>query len=276
MQIKDAPSVSVQSSSTGVTISEKHPVKTPQKVEISKEVISESVAIDGIPSKNYYGADLYGRPLNVLELKKLSGITPSNANNTINDILRLAISGVEHDKILTNDKIYLTLWLRANTYPQSGYSVPFECPLCQSESNYDFKTDDIVVNEISDKDVGDIQEIEGDIYRFKYMTIGDETRISKFKDSVKKSMARYDSEIINIAAQIEEINGQKATIMLAYDKLISSPQIFSRVISYLNGFDFGVKETFNVTCNKCGEITTAGLSFRPDFFIPVYRHADAT
>ena len=38
--------------------------------------------------------------------------------------------GIDTSSILVGDKLYLTLWLRANTYPQSGYSVGFECPSC--------------------------------------------------------------------------------------------------------------------------------------------------
>lgn len=239
------------------------------------EDYSKSLFIDNLPSKYLrYPEDtkIYGKPLNIRQLKKLSTMTPANATSTIDDILRGAIKGIDYDNILVSDKLYLILWLRANTYPESGYSVPFFCTPCNTMQTYDFKVENIDINYIRE-DMAFEEPVElttGDFVTFRYPSIKDERRIEKFKESVKKSFEKYDNDTLSLCATVNEINGKQLSLMEVYN-FISNTKIYSQIKGYINEFDFGISDTLNVKCNTCGGTAQVGLSFREDFFIPAYR-----
>jgi len=236
---------------------------------------SSMMCIESLPSQyKHYDAKLYGRALNVRELKKLANINPMNANTMINDIIKSVIRGVDSGNILVGDKLYIILWLRANTYPQSGYSVEFDCPSCNDASTYDFKVDDIQINYISENEISGPITIEGKSIEFKYVTISDEDRVTKFKEMVKKSMTKYDDDVLNMAASVVSIDGEQKSLMEIYNYINSSPQVYSKVYGHIKQFEFGINEVLNVKCNKCGGIVPSGLTFRSDFFLPPYRFGD--
>ncbi len=254
-----------------VTKEERQTVYRPAPKLPDKE-LNSMFPIDDLPSLYaYYDTKIYGRPLNVRELKKLASISSYSASEIIDDVLTTAIKGVDHDKILSYDKLAIIFWLRAITYPQSGYSVPFYCSKCGSEASYDFKVSNISMTSIGNGDIGDSIEIDGHYLTFKYLTIGDEKRINRFTESVKKSLTKYDMEIVTLAAQVSEFDSNPAGLMDMHNFINSSPQNYSRVISHLTQFVFGIDEHFNVICNGCGGESQEGITFRSSFFIPEYR-----
>ena len=252
-------------------------IKSSKKMDMTSEDFSKFILIENLPSKylRYPEATkLYGKPLDIKQLKKLANINVQNATSTIDDILRGALKGIEFDNILVNDKLYLTLWLRANTYPESGYSVPFICPDCNEQTSFDFKVENIGINYIRD-DINFEEPFElstGDFVVFKYPTVKDEQRIVNFKDSVRKSYTKYDDDTLALVMTIDTINGKKMSIMEEYN-FISDVKVYSQIKGYITDFDFGISDVLSVKCNKCGGAAQVGLSFREDFVIPLYRSA---
>jgi hypothetical protein len=243
--------------------------------KMSQSDYSNMMFIDNLPSKYLKypeGTKIYGRPFNIDELIKLSNINEITALTIIDDMIRATVKGINVNDILIGDKIYILLWLRANTYPESGYSVPFTCGKCQNESTYDFKVDNMDINYIrEDFNVEDPVELPNkDFLVFKYLTIGDEERIRKFKQSMTKSFTKYNDDILLMAAAISTINGEKKSLVEIYD-YIKDPKIYSQVKGYLNNFDFGVSNILNVKCNKCGGTAPVGITFQSDFFLPNYQ-----
>ena len=57
-------------------------------------------------------------------------------NDIINDILRRTTRGFDVEEILISDKLYIIFWLRANTYKESGFTVPFNCTKCELVKRY--------------------------------------------------------------------------------------------------------------------------------------------
>lgn len=252
-------------------------IKSASNAPMSHEDYSKHILIENLPSKYLryaQGTKIYGRPLNIRELKKLANITPMNASTTIDDTLRGAIKGIAFDDILAGDKLYLILWLRANTYQESGYSVPFICPGCEGRATYDFKVENIEINYMRD-DMNLEEPIEmpgGDFIVFKYPTIKDEMRIVNFKESVKKSLSTYDDDTLSLAIWINTVNGKSLSLMEVYS-YISDVKLYSIVKGYVGEFEFGISEALTVKCNKCGGTAQVGLTFREDFIIPVYQSA---
>lgn len=236
---------------------------------------SKLILIENIPSKYLRypeGTKLYGRAMDIKQLKKLANMTPANATGIIDDILRGTIKGIAFEDILVSDKLYLILWLRANTYPESGYSVPFFCNQCNSLQTYDFKVDNIGINYIRE-DMPFEEPLElpgGDFITFKYPTIKDEERIKKFRESMKKSFEKYDSDTLALCMTVNEINGKSLSLLETYE-YVSNIKIYSQIKGFVSEFDFGISDELAVTCNSCGGTAQVGLSFREDFFIPAYR-----
>ena len=233
--------------------------------------------LENLPSKYRCYSEkevIYGRPMNIRELKKIANMTQATVTTAIDDVLRSATRGLALEEILVSDKLYILLWLRANTYPDSGYSVPFVCPECDGQSTYDFKVDNIDINYIrEDMQFEEPQELStGDFVVFKYPRVKDEIKIQNFKNSVKKSFAKYDEDTLTLTMAIDTVNGKTMTTMELYE-FISNPKIYSQIKGYAEEFNFGISPLLNVTCNKCGGTTPTGITFREDFIIPSYKFA---
>lgn len=253
----------------------KEAAKTPPKNAMAPDEFASHTFIEKLPSKYLKypeGTKLYGRPLNIRELKKLSSLTMDNATTVIDDVLKSSIKGIAFEDILISDKLYLILWLRANTYPESGYSVPFICSECENESTYDFKVDDIDINYIKEDEKFEdpVEMTNKDFIVFKYPTVKDEQRKFRFRESLKKSFAKYDDDTMSMAITIDTVNGKPMSMMAACD-YISNIKIYSQIKGHIKAFDFGISNQLTVKCNHCGGTAQAGLTFREDFFIPVYR-----
>lgn len=245
--------------------------------QMTPDDYARHIYIDNLPSKYLKypeGTKIYGRPMSLRELKKLSTITTNNASSVIDDVLRSTIKGIAFDDILLGDKLYLIFWLRANTYTESGFSVPFVCTECENETSYDFKVDNIGVNPIREDAVYEepLELPNKDFIVFKYPTLKDEQRISRFKEAVRKSMTKYDDDTLTLAVNIDTINGKPLPLLDVYN-YISDAKVYSQVKGYVNDFDFGINSVLTVKCNSCGGTAQAGLTFREDFFIPPYRFA---
>jgi hypothetical protein len=110
-------------------------VVVPKKEEPKENVFF----IEDLPSKyKLYpeGTKLYGRPLNVREVKKLSALNEHNFDIIIKEVLSTAITGYPISDILSGDKLYLIFWLRANTYKDARFVTPFICDECGKQSEY--------------------------------------------------------------------------------------------------------------------------------------------
>ena len=249
------------------------PIGQPQPVDMSK-----MIPIEGLPSQGkFYDTPLYGRALKVGELKKLDNMG-DNASSVIDDIIRSACGGPAFEQIMVGDKLFIILWLRANTYPKSQYRVRFLCDGCDgAESEFHFSTNNVSIKPISSKDInGPLTLSNGDSITFKYITIADENRIKNFQKSVRSSKTVFDDDTLILASSITGVNGEQKSLMSLHSYLHSSPEIYAEVDSYLSDFDFGIDPVLNVTCSRCGGISPMGLSFRRDFIIPSYFSDDAS
>lgn len=253
------------------------------KPEVKKQPVNDNDffdVIDGLPTggKLYEeGTEIKARPLKVAEVKMLAGMTEATANNVVNDILQRAVRGIEIDNLYTADKLYIMFWLRANTYKESGYEVKFECPLCNSNSQYAFELDALNIKELSDDDIDKLdQQFElpnGDKIKFKLLTIKDENDNEKFLKQNKNSMLLFDEEILGVCRMIKDVNGEKQGMIDKYMYLTEklSPVDYAYLESYLEKSSVGLEPTIDVKCQKCGGASDTMLPFRPDFFLPKVR-----
>jgi hypothetical protein len=233
--------------------------------------------IKGLPSKyKLYpeGTKIEGRPLKVLEVKKISSINESNADFIINDVLRRTIKGIDIDNLLVADKIFIILWLRSNTYRDSGYVVDFKCPRCEKESNYHFELDNLETKYLADSyDPNKILTMpSGNKISLKFLTIGDELYLDRFKEMNSQVIGGIDAELLSLARMITSINGEEKSLIEKYHYIVDmDPGDFSYIGSYIEKFGMGIQPYMNIKCNDCGGTSPMGISFRSDFFVPSYK-----
>jgi hypothetical protein len=255
--------------------------KTKPKKPIAKLDDNESLTfctIDSLPSRNKFyplGTEIKGRPLKLIELKKISTMTEENSDSVILDILRKSIRGVPVENIMSGDKLYLIFWLRANTYREPGYSVDFECDLCKQESSYDFNLNNLQVKYLDfefSEDKLNFALSNEDVIEFHVPTIMDEKTINKFKITYASVLKDINSEFVDFSVMIDKINGESLEILEKYDYITNlSAKLYSQLKSKIKKWEFGIKPIMNVTCNKCGGSAQIGITFHEDFFIPNYK-----
>lgn len=245
-----------------------------------KEVISSNLhQIEDIPSRfKLYpeGTKLYGRPLFVKELKKLASMHEGNHNEIINEILSQAITGIDINEIYVADKIYLILWLRANTYKNSDFSLRYRCPECDSENSYVFGVENLEIKYLPDD--YELKPLEllnvDDTLEFDFPKIKDENRIKFFKEnSTRTRQEEFDEDDLNIASYIRKINGEVVNLQKAYEyvkSLDQNPEDYMNILSHISDMDFGMSHEIVVECKnqKCKEVNHLPLSFRSEFFLP--------
>ena len=237
--------------------------------------------IDTIPTRyKFYddGVKLKARPLKVLDVKKLTSINDDNADTIVNDIIKRCVRGVDVRELYSADKMYILLWLRANSFRDNKYVVGYTCPKCEQESSYHFEIDNVNVDYISDNyDPNKFVELSnGDVLEFKLLQIKDEIAIESFEtkygDIFSNSGDEIDQELLAISFMIKLVNSAPMDDVSRYNYILNmSPEDFSTITTHLNDMNVGVKSYMNVSCDKCGGESHIGITFHPDFFLPKLR-----
>jgi hypothetical protein len=236
--------------------------------------------IDDLPSRGYfYDGPVYGRPLKIIDIKKLSSLNEVNGDQVINDIIKRNVKGINVDDLLVGDKMYIVMWLRANSYRNPDYVVDFDCPHCGKKSSYHFELKNINVKYLPD-DFNDecltIKLPNKDDIRFRFTTIKDQRTISNF---IKANRELYkgdmDSDLVEVAVTIETINHEQLTDLKKYNYVLGlDPENYAFYQTEVQKYESGIEQYFNVTCGECEEVSPMGVTFRTDFFVPKYKSRD--
>lgn len=247
--------------------------------EITKKE-DNSTFIEILPSRYALypeGTKLYGRPLTVKEIKKLTKMNETNYAEIILDILDSAISGYPIEDLYTADKFYLILWLRSMTYKNANFITEYICEHCGAKQSYHFDVDVFEVRSLPE-DYDPNFELTllncKDKIRIKFMQVSDENRVAIFKESVKTSRAVFDDDTIKLAAIIESINDQTQTLRTVYEYLDRlDAEDLQYISSYIREMDFGVIPVVNATCTmpKCRGENELPITFQSEFFAPKYK-----
>jgi len=228
--------------------------------------------ISSIPSKfNFYkDIDLYARPMEVLEIKKLSAMGEDNGMYIVNDIIRKCTKGIDYGKILTADRLFIILWLRANSFRNKNFVTEFGCPKCDERGTHHFTEEDLDVIEFdSSKFNGGEIQLTSNTLVVKYMTINDEIINERFL--VKNDEIDWDEDLLEMASMIDSVNGKTMSLMSKYQYITKlTAEDFAILNTKMSDMVFGVKPQITVKCEKCGGETPMSIGFRADFFIPKY------
>jgi hypothetical protein len=236
--------------------------------------------IEGLPSSyRLYpaGTEVYGRSLNVREVKRLTELTPNNSAQIINSVIAACTYGYPVEEMLNADKFYIIFWLRANTYKNTGYNVPFECGHCGKQNEYRFDMDAFSTKRLGDEfdiDYSLVLPESQDTIQFKFLLVKDELGLTAFKKNMKKSVMEFDEDILDLCVQIRTINGNEYSLRDKHDyvtKLTAGD--YSYLQSYIEHIDIGVVPLVEAVCSnpECKEVTPVELRFHPEFFVPKHK-----
>lgn len=233
--------------------------------------------IESLPSGGKFypeGTTIQGKEMDIVSVKALSTMNPNNANRVINEVIGKNIRGIEPEKLLVADKLHLVFFLRANTFPESDYQVPFECPHCAEPSaTYNFNMDCLNISKVKD---GFEPSIELDLpsgkkITLKLMTLKDESISRNYILKAKGRKESIDEEMLDVAMVINEVDGRSLSLQRKYTMLMEgdfTPRDFSTIINYMKYVDFGTDVSINVTCNHCKEASEQEVIFQSEFFLP--------
>lgn len=232
--------------------------------------------VDGLPTKGLLypdGTVLEARPMKVIEIKKLSSITETNAEGVVNDIIRRCVRGIPFNKIYLADKMFILFWLRANSFRDSKYCVDFGCPKCNTESKYHFEIGNVSVNYLgNDYDPNkNLPLSNGDEVNFRFLTIEDEVAISNFVERYAKAISvdDLDEDLLYISYMINTINGEHLDPISRYRYLLDvSSEDYATMTTYLSKYKVGIDPIMMVKCENCGGESPMGITFQPEFFLP--------
>lgn len=221
----------------------------------------------------FYPNKIYARSLNVIEVKKLTSITPENAETIATDILSKATRGVNVNDIFLVDKFYILLYLRAITFSNPNYSVEFDCPICKHEkSRFHFSVSDLTVEYLGDDfDLNTVTKLSnGDELTFKFLNVLDQLEMNNYKVVAAKSLD-VDDELLHIACSINTINGEYRPVGDRLNYMIDgsiTAEDFSDITSRIHDFAIGVNPVMNAKCKECGGVSEILIPFRDAFFLP--------
>jgi len=251
--------------------------ETVSKVQLNERRLDSNYwKIEGLPSQNkFYSVEteIQGRPMKVLEIKKISSMGLTNGDFILNDILKKTVIGIDINDLYIADKLFIIFWLRANTYRESGYVVPFVCPKCDNESKYHFEIDSLEIQHIGkefspDKPI----KVGGNTITYDYLRISDELYLNRFKEINSKALGEVDEELLSMAQMVKTIDGKEQSLLQKYYWIIDmSPGEYSYLRAYMEKNGMGIKPMVNVVCKNCGGSAQVAVSFRSEFFIPEYQ-----
>lgn len=222
------------------------------------------------------GTKIFARNLLVPEVKKLSMImyNPETADFLINETLKKTLKGIDINDLYVADKMYILFMLRASTFKDTAYTVDFKCTKCSEPSCYHFEMSNITANFIAD-DYNPRQEFElknGDKITLKYLKVRDNVEIDNLKSApmFAKNPESLDDEMLNVAASINTINGEKKALVERYSYLVNTiePEDYSDVQAYINKIEIGIDPYMTVVCQECGGTGQVPVNFLSDFFLP--------
>ena len=239
--------------------------------EINNQPPRGSVMLDKnlLPSRGkFYTDPIYVKKLNTLNIKNLATINENNINNVINNVLASCIWGIDTNKILVGDKIWLIYYLRAFTYDDIPFVLRGTCNNCGNIKNYKFFLKNLDVTYL-DKDVPEYIELPNeDKITITYPTISTEGAINRLKND-QNIILEINPELLELSSYIYKVNDTKLSLYKAYEYICDlDAKSFSHFTNEMSELLFSAKPIAKFKCESCGEEIILPMPFVPSFFLP--------
>lgn len=223
-------------------------------------------------------------PMTATEEKLLAGGSRGGVS-VIDSILKSCMPDLPMpvDDLLTNDKYFILLVLRAQSYG-SIYKFPVKCEGCEKkfvhEVNLGFSDeegteDTFLVNVLSDDTVEPFEvklPSSGDVLKFRLLRGKDEKAIQRFAESAasKGKQAGDPSYIYRLSRHIVAINDNSELTSFEIQDYVSNMigMDSNALRNAIEKADCGVDTTVKAICPLCDEENEFSLPMTPEFFRP--------
>lgn len=239
--------------------------------ELQNQPPKGSVLLDKtlLPSRGkFYTEDIWVKKLNTLNIKNLATLTESNVNQVINNIIGSCLYGINSDKILIGDKVWLIFYLRAFTYNDLPFQLRGECEHCGNISNYNYTLKNLSVTYFDTELPEYIELSNGDKLVIKFPTLSTEAAINRLKHD-NNVIIDINPELLELSSYIFKINDKQVSLYSAYEYICQMDAMdFSKFTNEMTELIFSAKPYAEFKCPVCGEDMILPMSFSPTFFLP--------
>lgn len=262
--------------------------QSPQPTVNTEVSYDTFIEVENLPSKGlFYRNKLIAQPLKTEDLLLIQSMDDFNVHSRFDDIFARRTRDVLPDEILSVDELYITMWLRATSFP--GYDYPSNGFVCENtECDFQIKDPDYTVKfqqitwdaNMSPEDVsekfGEYGFIEKPLYsglKVK-ITIPRRWHSKQVLDILEGDFYKNEKvppqEYIDLLrlAVITDIGisdlRERANAISQFEAMD-----FLGLVKLINDNSFIVEPIVNHICPKCGEVTPLkGYPFRPEIYIP--------
>ena len=215
----------------------------------------------------FYTETIYIKKLSTLNIKNLATVTEQNINFIVNGIISNCLYGIDANKILVGDKVWLIFYLRSITYNDLPYKLRGTCENCGGIRSYDYVLRNLDVTYL-DKDLPESFKIGDDEVEIRFPTISTEGAVNKFKND-PNNMLDINPELLEFSSYVYKVNGEKLSIGQAYEYICNMEAMdFTKLTNELTEYIFSAKPLAKFTCPDCGETVYLPMAFTPAFFLP--------
>lgn len=237
-----------------------------------------------LPSKGRFydnvGEDITLRAITTKDEKFIFGSNGDFALNTIIKNCIMSPAGIDIDKLLIQDKHFILVKLRIISYG-SDYDIKFDCPECgKRKIPHKVVLDKLGTNFIKDeldepfkivlpqsKDELELKLLRGEDYDIA------ERKATKLEK--KLTEASGDLEFIfRRMQQIVTVNGntlEPGPKQQYVEEMSGMDSAF--IASFFDSIEFGIDDTIQIKCPKCGEDIEVRMPINEYFFRPKFQHS---
>ena len=216
-------------------------------------------------------------PMSAREEKLVAGMNGSNNEEIIDTLLkRCLVTKLDPDEMLTTDRFYLLLMLRANSYGED-YNFELMCPHCEKQSKYTVKIPgDFELKEASTKDMEPFScklPVSGLEISFRLLRGKDSKSIKTYVDQETKRGIRDGNPgyLFRTALQIKAVSGRPLDILTANEfvgRLSAKDSAFLKNV--IDKKTPGIITAVRKNCNLCGKEISTDMPISAEFFRPDY------
>ena len=247
---------------------------------------SNFLEIHNLPTRGYfYQQPIFGQPLVVNDLLLIQGLDEKNVHNRFTEIFQRRIQGINPLEITIADEIYLSYWLRENTYPGFDFScIGYQCNHCQhefkddenggmkfTELSFEIKNLDELLKKYNRQGIAEFTLPSGKLIRLVVPRRG---HISRVQAILKRDYYDYgtqpsetDEELYHLLVTVDVGVSDLRDRVDIVKSMSPVDYIELRKILKNNAFRANVSGQF--TCPICQETTKIrSYPFRPEIFFP--------
>ena len=246
------------------------------------------IPINGLPSGGlFYQTAIYGQPLKLEDIIQVQTMDKRNYPEKFNEVFARRIKSISPEAILYADELYIALWLRANSFPDSSHRVGgFTCSKCNykiSDPEYSIGFEQIEF--INNKDPEILFEAykESGYIEAELLATGRKVSIHirrRYHDLQVYTLLNAEYYSKNKVPTNEYITLLKLSSLIDFDTDMTlkqksdivknfQPKESIEFIKLLNKYSYSSDPVIHHTCPKCGEDTPIkGFPFRFEQYIP--------